>query len=42
MKSKLWIFRDINLSQRASLAQALSISPATASLFSGSWRDHSG
>ena len=33
MKSKLWIFRDINLSQRASLAQALSISPATASLF---------
>ncbi|MCX5729190.1 MAG: DHH family phosphoesterase [Nitrospirae bacterium] len=33
MKSKLWVFRDINLSQRASLAQALSISPATASLF---------
>ena len=33
MKPKLWVFRDINLSQRASLAQALSISPATASLF---------
>ena len=33
MKSKLWVFRDINLSQRASLAHALSISPATASLF---------
>ena len=33
MKSKLWVFRDINLSQRASLAQALSISSATASLF---------
>ena len=33
MKSKLWVFRDVNLSQRASLAQALSISPATASLF---------
>ncbi|NWF73235.1 MAG: single-stranded-DNA-specific exonuclease RecJ [Nitrospirae bacterium] len=33
MKSKLWVFRDINLSQRASLVQALSISPATASLF---------
>ena len=33
MKSKLWIFRDVNLTQRASLAQALSISPATASLF---------
>jgi len=33
MKSKLWVFRDINLSQRASLAQALSISTATASLF---------
>ena len=32
MKSKLWVFRDINLSQRASLAHALSISPATASL----------
>jgi len=33
MKSKLWVFRDINLSQRASLAHALSISQATASLF---------
>ena len=33
MKSKLWVFRDINLSQQASLVQALSISPATASLF---------
>ncbi len=33
MKSKLWVFRDVNLSQRASLAQALSISSATASLF---------
>ena len=33
MKSKLWVFRDINLSQRALLAQALSISHATASLF---------
>jgi single-stranded-DNA-specific exonuclease len=33
MKSKLWVFRDINISQRASLAQALSISPATASLY---------
>src|SRR6185436_16256166 len=33
MKSKLWVFRDINLFQRASLAQALSISQATASLF---------
>ena len=33
MKSKLWVFRDVNLSQRASLAEALSISPATASLF---------
>lgn len=33
MKSKLWVFRNINLFQRASLAQALSISPATASLF---------
>ena len=42
MKSKLWVFRDVNLSQRASLAQALSISPATASLFLGSWRDHAG
>src|SRR4029078_8493159 len=33
MKSKLWVIRDINLFQRASLAQALSISQATASLF---------
>ena len=33
MKSKLWVFRDVNLLQRASLAQALSISPVTASLF---------
>ncbi|MCX5725019.1 MAG: DHHA1 domain-containing protein [Nitrospirae bacterium] len=33
MKSKLWVFRDINLSQRALLVQGLSISPATASLF---------
>ncbi|MEK7763848.1 MAG: single-stranded-DNA-specific exonuclease RecJ, partial [Nitrospirota bacterium] len=33
MKSKLWVFRDVNLTQRASLAQALSISSATASLF---------
>ena len=33
MKSKLWVFRDINSSQRASLAQALLISPAAASLF---------
>ena len=33
MKSKLWVFRDINVSQRASLAQALVISPAAASLF---------
>ena len=33
MKSKLWVFRDINFSQRAFLARALSISPATASLF---------
>jgi single-stranded-DNA-specific exonuclease len=33
MKSKLWVFRDINMSQRASLAQALLISPAAASLF---------
>ena len=32
MKSKLWVFSDINLFQRASLVQALSISPATASL----------
>ena len=33
MRSKLWVFRDINVSQRASLAQALSISQAAASLF---------
>jgi len=33
MKPKLWVFRNINLSQRALLAHALSISPATASLF---------
>jgi single-stranded-DNA-specific exonuclease len=33
MKSRLWVFRDINLSQQASLVHALSISPATASLF---------
>ena len=33
MKSKLWVFSDINPFQRASLVQALSISPATASLF---------
>jgi single-stranded-DNA-specific exonuclease len=33
MKSKLWVFRDINLFQRASLVQALSISHAAASLF---------
>jgi single-stranded-DNA-specific exonuclease len=33
MKSKFWVFHDINLSHRASLAQALSISPAAASLF---------
>lgn len=32
MKSKLWVFRDINPSNRAALAQALSISSATASL----------
>jgi single-stranded-DNA-specific exonuclease len=32
MKSKLWVFRDIDLSQRAALVQALSIAPATASL----------
>ncbi len=32
MKSKLWVFRDINPSQREALAQALSISSATASL----------
>jgi len=33
MKSKLWVFRDINVSQRASLARTLLISPAAASLF---------
>ncbi len=33
MKSKRWVFRDVNPFQRASLAEALSISPATASLF---------
>ncbi len=32
MHSKLWIFRDIDPTQRAALAQALSISSATASL----------
>ena len=32
MKSKLWVFRDIDPLSRAALAQALSISPATASL----------
>lgn len=32
MKSKLWVFRDIDLSCRAALVQALSITPATASL----------
>jgi single-stranded-DNA-specific exonuclease len=32
MKSKLWVFREIDLSQRAALVQALSIAPATASL----------
>lgn len=32
MKSKLWVFRDIDLSQRAALVHALSIAPATASL----------
>ena len=33
MKSKLWVFRDIDpLPSRAALAQALSISSATASL----------
>ncbi len=32
MKSKLWVFRDINPLNRAALAQALSISSATASL----------
>jgi single-stranded-DNA-specific exonuclease len=32
MKSKLWVFREIDLSQRAALVQALAIAPATASL----------
>ncbi|HEY5627230.1 MAG TPA: single-stranded-DNA-specific exonuclease RecJ [Nitrospira sp.] len=32
MKSKLWVFRDINPTHRAALAQALAISSATASL----------
>lgn len=32
MKSKLWVFRDIDPSQREALAQALAISSATASL----------
>jgi len=32
MNAKLWVFRDINPSQRAILVQALSIAPATASL----------
>lgn len=32
MKSRLWVFRDFDPAQRAILAQALSISPATASL----------
>jgi single-stranded-DNA-specific exonuclease len=32
MKSKLWVFRDIDPSQQAALVQALSIAPATASL----------
>ncbi len=32
MTSKLWVFRDIDPGQRATLAKALSISPATASL----------
>jgi single-stranded-DNA-specific exonuclease len=32
MKSRLWVFRDIDPAQRAALAQALSISSATASL----------
>ncbi len=35
MKSKLWVFRDIDPSQRAALAQALTIAPATASLLLG-------
>ncbi|HSA60871.1 MAG TPA: single-stranded-DNA-specific exonuclease RecJ [Nitrospiraceae bacterium] len=32
MKSRLWVFRDIDPTQRAALAQALSISSATAAL----------
>src|SRR3989304_328037 len=32
MKSKLWVFRNIDPAQQAALAQALSISSATASL----------
>jgi len=32
MKPKLWVFRDIDPSQRATLVSALSIAPATASL----------
>lgn len=35
MKPKLWVFRDIDPVQRAELAQALSISSATASLLLG-------
>lgn len=35
MKSKLWVFRDIDPLQQAALAQALSISSATASLLLG-------
>jgi single-stranded-DNA-specific exonuclease len=35
MKSKLWVFRDIDPLKRAALAQALSISSATASLLLG-------
>ncbi|MFO0707384.1 MAG: single-stranded-DNA-specific exonuclease RecJ [Nitrospira sp.] len=32
MKSKLWVFRDIDPGRKAALARALSIAPATASL----------
>ncbi len=32
MKSKLWVFREFDPFHRAALAQALSISSATASL----------
>ena len=35
MKSKLWVFREINPLQQAALAKALSISSATASLLLG-------